>query len=224
MLRVSSQNANIRGLFQNSVRLPRLDILYRLRAYSHHKKNVTCFVLYNRVMAFSDPAQNVARFGITEGMVIADFGSGSGYYTLAASEAVGASGKVYAVEVQKELLKKVKDLSSTAFRSNIETIWGNIEQSGGSKLADASVDAVIIANVIFQTEDKEAVFAEAYRVLKPKGQLFIVEWKESFGGLGPYLGDVIAPDIMRSLAEHSGFTYVRSVPAGEHHYGLVLRK
>ena len=61
-------------------------------------------------MTFSEPKKNLERFGLEEGMRVADFGSGSGHYTLAASELVGESGLVYAIEIQQLLLKKVKNI------------------------------------------------------------------------------------------------------------------
>lgn len=175
-------------------------------------------------MAFSDPAENVERFGITDGMYIADFGSGSGHYSLALAEAVGDSGRVYAIDVQQELLKKVKDLSRAEHRNNIEALWGNVEKLGGSKLREGSVDGVVIANALFQFEDKDAALAEARRILKPKGRLFLIDWSESFGGLGPQPEHVVPADAAKGLAEKAGFAFVNDISAGDHHYGLIFRK
>jgi len=175
-------------------------------------------------MAFSDPAKNIERFGITEGMRIADFGSGSGHYSIAAAHAVGDSGKVYAIDVQQGLLKKVKDLSRAEHKNNIEALWGNVELPRGSKLADGIADGVIIANALFQFENKDAALTEARRVLKLKGRLFLVEWSDSFGGLGPQTGDVVTAEAARVLAEKNGFVFDRSIEAGDHHYGLIFRR
>ena len=174
-------------------------------------------------MAFSDPRTNVMRFGITEGMCIADFGSGSGHYTRAAAEAVGDSGKVYAIDIQRALLNNVKDISRPT-RKNIEVLWGNVEKPRGSKLSNASVDGVIIANALFQFEDRNAALVEAYRVLKPKGRLFLVDWSDSFGGIGPQQEDLESAGVARTRAEETGFSFIRNIEAGEHHYGLIFRK
>jgi ubiquinone/menaquinone biosynthesis C-methylase UbiE len=173
---------------------------------------------------FSDPKNNVEQFGLHAGMSVADFGSGSGHYTLASAEAVGDAGRVYAIDIQQELLKKVKNLSKTEHRQNIEVIWGDIEEIGGTKLRDNAVDAVIISNVLFQVENNESTIAEALRVLKPKGRLLFVDWSDSFGNLGPREENIIRESAARRLFERNGFEHVRDIDAGRHHYGLVFRK
>ena len=58
---------------------------------------------------FSDPVKNIEQCGIQTGMDIADFGAGSGHYTIAGSRALMATGRVYAIDVQKDLLAKLKN-------------------------------------------------------------------------------------------------------------------
>ena len=60
-------------------------------------------------MTFSDPQKNIQQFGLIEGMKVADLGAGSAAYTLATAKQVGNSGRVYAVEVQKELISNIKN-------------------------------------------------------------------------------------------------------------------
>ena len=58
---------------------------------------------------FGNPEQNVAKLVLHEGMRVADFGAGTGAYTIACSKRVGNTGKVYSIEVQKGLLKRLED-------------------------------------------------------------------------------------------------------------------
>jgi len=95
---------------------------------------------------------------------------------------------------------------------------------GGSKLRDEAVDAAVVANVLFQIEHKQEFIAEVRRVLKPKGRLLLVDWKSSFGGLGPTALHIISEPVGRRLFESSGFSFERSVNAGVHHWGAVMRK
>ena len=69
-------------------------------------------------------------------MHVADLGAGSGHYTLAAAKKVGESGRVYAIEVQKDLLTRIKNLAQTEHINNVEVIWGDVENRGGTKLKD----------------------------------------------------------------------------------------
>ena len=103
-------------------------------------------------MTFLDPQNNIEQFGLSEGMIVADLGSGSGFYTVAAAQAVGGSGRVYAIDVQKNMLEHVKNLVNERKIMNVEIVWADIEKVGGTKLKGFSVDAVIISsfdNVVF---------------------------------------------------------------------------
>lgn len=134
---------------------------------------------------FSDPKKNIEAFSLIPGMTIADLGAGSGAYCEPVAIAVGDKGKVYAVDVQKDLLAKIKNDANKNHILNIEVIWGDIEKVGGTKLRDGCVDGVIASNILFQLTNKEGFRAEVRRILKPGGRLFVIDWTDSFGGLGP---------------------------------------
>ena len=104
---------------------------------------------------FSDPIKNIEQCGIQAGMEIADFGSGSGHYSLAAAKALMSTGRVYAIDVNKDLLTKLKNHASREGMYNVEVIWGDLEKPRGTKLRDMSVDLVFLSNILFQLEDKE---------------------------------------------------------------------
>jgi ubiquinone/menaquinone biosynthesis C-methylase UbiE len=148
---------------------------------------------------FTNPEQNILHLGLTEGMRVADFGAGTGFYSKACSPKVGYSGKVYAIEVQKDLVKKLESEIKQWGFSNIECIWGDIERRGGTKIADRSMDAVIISNVLFQAEDKLGLIDEAKRVLKKGGKVLLIDWIESFGGMGPIPEHVVTENMAKEL-------------------------
>jgi ubiquinone/menaquinone biosynthesis C-methylase UbiE len=102
---------------------------------------------------FSDPQKNIEQFAIDPGLSVADFGSGAGFYALALSRAVGPTGHVYAIDVQQDLLIKLKNEAIRQNISNIEIVLGNVEENKGSQLKDNSVDRVVIVNILFQTKD-----------------------------------------------------------------------
>ncbi|MCK5060079.1 MAG: methyltransferase domain-containing protein [Candidatus Pacebacteria bacterium] len=173
---------------------------------------------------FSDPEKNVANFGLMPGMRVADLGSGSGFYSLAAGKIVGEKGRVYAVDVQKDLLAKLKNEAENIYKKNIETIWGNIEKPGGSGLHDNFVDAVFLSNVLFQTPDKAGLVKEARRILKPKGRVLVIDWTSSFENMGPTPENVLTSERAQEIFEEIGFALDRRMPAGAHHYGLIFKK
>ncbi|TSC61314.1 MAG: methylase [Parcubacteria group bacterium Gr01-1014_107] len=152
-------------------------------------------------------------------------GSGSGFYTMAAAKLVGEHGRVYAVDIQKELLITIKREAERQHLLNVEIIWGDVEKSGGTKLANSSVDTVIASNILFQLEDKESFTREVGRILKKgKGKVFIVDWLDAFGGLGPEPTAVVSPGGCKKLFLEEGFEFYKEFPTGPHHYGLAFRK
>lgn len=172
---------------------------------------------------FSSPEQNIEKVHIDPGMKIADLGSGTGFYSIAAAKLTGPSGRVYSVDVQKELLEKLKNESLNQRISNIETIWADLDEMNGTKLADNIIDRVIVANVLFQVENKENLIKEAKRILRPNGKLLFVDWTDSYGGLGPQPKDVMKPDVARVLFEDGGFEFEKDIEVGDHHYGFIFK-
>lgn len=173
---------------------------------------------------FSKPHENIKELALKEGVSVADFGAGSGFYTLALAEELNNTGKVYAIDVMEEQLAKLSNEASRRGLENIQSIWGDIERLGGTKLKDLSVDVVLITNVFFQLEDKEGTLKEAFRVISPGGKLLLVDWFESFGGMGPSPEHIVSEKEAVSLCENSGFNLIKKIDGGAHHYGLIFQK
>jgi ubiquinone/menaquinone biosynthesis C-methylase UbiE len=171
---------------------------------------------------FTNPEQNILHLGLTEGMRVADFGAGTGFYSKATSMKVGYTGKVYAIEVQKDLVKKLESDIKHWGISNIDCIWGDIERRGGTKISDHSMDVVIISNVLFQAEDKLGVIDEAGRVLKKGGKVLLIDWSESFGGMGPSTESVVSESTAQELFEKRGFKFLEKISTSVHHYGIIF--
>lgn len=176
---------------------------------------------------FANPQENLEKFGLSPGTIVADLGAGTGHYTLAAAKMVEGkdmNGKVYAIDVQKDLLDRIKTEANREHLANIEIIWGNAEKIGGTKLHDGSVDVVIASNIFFQVEDRVSFAKEISRILKSKGRLLFIEWSDSFGGIGPHKDAVVTENQARDFFEKNGFVIEKGLAVGSHHYGLVIRK
>jgi len=173
---------------------------------------------------FSDPVKNIEKCNIQAGQDIADLGSGSGFYTLAAAKALSSTGRVYAIDAQKDLLSKLKNHATKEGLYNVEVIWGDIEKPNGTKLKDSSIDMVMLCNVLFQLSNKENIIAEIKRILKPGGRVLVIDWTDSFGGIGPKKSDVVKKDVVMGKFEKNGFHLDKEIPAGSHHYGLIFKK
>ncbi|MFZ2620884.1 MAG: methyltransferase domain-containing protein [Minisyncoccia bacterium] len=173
---------------------------------------------------FSDPVKNIEQCGIQPGMDVADIGAGSGAYTMTVAKSLASTGRVYAIDVQRELLAKLKNQASREGLYNIEVVLGDIEKPNGTKLRDMSVDLALLCNVLFQLENKQNIVNEIKRILKPTGRVLVVDWADSFGGIGPTKEMVFKKSEAIKLFEKNGFHLDREISAGAHHYGLIYKK
>mgnify|MGYP001578112671 CR=1 FL=1 len=173
---------------------------------------------------FMHPERIIAKLEIKPGMVIADFGAGGGYFTIPAARLAGENGKVYAIDVQKQTVSMIGSKANLEHLLNVETVWADLERPQGSRLQAESVDAVIVANILFQAEAKREVLAEAFRVAKSGGRLAILEWDETSFPAGPPPEKRMAKGLARRMAEGVGFKLEKEFEAGSHHYGLLFKK
>ena len=173
---------------------------------------------------FLNPELIIGEFGLSEGMSVADFGSGAGYFTIIIAERVGKEGRVYALDILETALDSVREKARAVGLENIELIHTNLEVSGSSGLTDQSQDVVLLANILFQSEKKSEIIRETKRVLKQNGALIIIDWKKGAGGFGP--PDTLRTDetAMRSLTAGEGMTFERDFSAGQFHFGMMFRK
>lgn len=173
---------------------------------------------------FVEPEVVSTHFFLKEGDRVADLGAGSGFFLRVLSQAVGSTGKVYACEIQKGLVEKLGEVARVQGLSNVSTLWCDLEEPHGIKIADGQLDAAILVNTLFLLENKAAALTEFRRILRPGGVLHVIDWTESFGGLGPQPNQVVVKDAAIALCEANQFMLEKEFPAGDHHYGFSVRK
>jgi ubiquinone/menaquinone biosynthesis C-methylase UbiE len=173
---------------------------------------------------FVAPSVVATHFHIRPGETVADYGAGTGYFVPELAAAVGREGRVYAVEIQKNLVETLGTLVRERHFDQVQVLWGDLETPQGTKIPAESVDVGIMVNILFQLEDKTGALAEIDRTLRSGARLFVIDWSESFGGLGPQPGDVVTKESARAIVESMGYVLDREFPSGDHHYGLQFRK
>ncbi|MCX6731508.1 MAG: methyltransferase domain-containing protein [Candidatus Parcubacteria bacterium] len=182
---------------------------------------------------FVRPEEVIKEFDLEPGMTVADFGCGSGHYTVAAAKRVGEKGRVYALDIQKDLLQAVKSAAEFNNLKNIEITWADLDLPQGSRLADKSVDFAIISNILFQAEKREQIAKEALRILKDGGRVAVIEWaaegeprqgREKIGKTGPAPEKRVAKEEAGKIFLEQGFKLEKEFQPGDNHYGLIFKK
>jgi arsenite methyltransferase len=112
----------------------------------------------------------VALATLKEGDTVLDLGSGGGIDVFLAAKRVGHTGKVIGVDMTDEMINRAKSTAKKYGYTNVEFRLGEIENL---PVEDNSVDVIISNCVITLSTDKEKVFSDAYRVLKPGGKIMI---------------------------------------------------
>jgi len=173
---------------------------------------------------FLSPAQIVTKLPLQAGQVVADFGCGSGAYLGPLSNAVGSQGKVYAFDLQKDILERLEREAEKFSYMNIEFAIVDVEDK--TYLEKKSCDAIILSNILFQVANPLAVIREAKRILKPNGFLLIVDWKknpaEKLGiKFGPHPTHVLGEEKVLAMLAKNDFSIKKHLPAGEFHYAFI---
>ena len=159
---------------------------------------------------------------MTSGETVLDLGSGAGFDAFLAARAVGSNGRVIGVDMTPEMVSKARANAEQGGYDNVEFRLGEIEHL---PIADGTVDVIISNCVINLSPDKPAVFADAYRVLRPGGRLAISDVVASAdlpaeirNDLGLYSGCVAGASLiseLRTMLVDAGFEDVVIAPKDE---------
>jgi len=108
------------------------------------------------------------------GMVVADIGAGSGYFTFPMAGMVGPRGKVLAVDIQKEMLAVIRQRMKARKISNVEPVLGTVTDP---KLPAGKVDLILMVDVYHEFSHPYEMTEAMVRALKPGGLLVFVEYR-----------------------------------------------
>jgi len=132
---------------------------------------IICLVLRIRDL-FYPPKYILNDIEIQPNTTVLDFGCGPGSYSIATAELVGETGKVIAVDIHPQAVKKVRKTAKKKGLTNIKTIISDCETG----LPSNSVDVILLYYVFNDLENSDKVLHELYRVLKPQGILSLSEF------------------------------------------------
>jgi ubiquinone/menaquinone biosynthesis C-methylase UbiE len=177
---------------------------------------------------FLSPPKVVEKFNLWPGMKVADFGCGSGHFSSEIAKRIGRGGIVYAFDVQKEVLEALEGRLKAEELLNVETSRVDLETENATGLKDALVDLVLVINILFQVERKEAVAKEAFRILKPGGEVVVIDWDcppaEATSSWGPLEAQRMKKEEAEEIFKAAGFEKKIEIDVGDSHYGLIFVK
>ncbi len=163
-----------------------------------------------QAVSFGCNSRLVDVAGLKQGEIVLDLGSGPGHDALIASQMVGSKGKVIGVDFSEEMIALSK--RNAKGYENVEFVLGDIKDL---PIENESVDVVISNCVINLVKDKQRVFSEAYRTLRPNGRLVVADMitldkisEEDTDAFCACIGGATSIEEYLHMMEHAGFTDV----------------
>ncbi len=166
--------------------------------------------------ALIPPDRTLVRFGLKEGMVLADIGAGTGFFSRAGAAIVGPSGRVYAAEMSEQMVAYFR---SQGVPPNVELKHSDEYET---HVPDAVADLTLLAFVAHENVDKQRLLNEAFRITKPGGAVAIVEWKKQDEPKGPPKEERLAQEDL--LKELQGRRVTEQGDLNRSHYFVLIRR
>jgi len=123
------------------------------------------------------PAEIIAKIGLAPGLIVADIGSGSGLFTRPMARAVTPGGKVFAVDIDKDLLRHVAETAAGEHISNITTV---LAPEDSPALPPDSLDVAVICDTLHHISKRQAYLVNLKKCLKPNGRLVIIDFSDGW--------------------------------------------
>jgi ubiquinone/menaquinone biosynthesis C-methylase UbiE len=121
------------------------------------------------------PETALNKIGFKPGMVVADVGAGVGYFTIRLAKRVGADGKVIAVDVQPEMLSRLKERAAQAKVTNIVPLLGS---ESDPRLPASCCDLILMVDVYHELSQPQVMLQKMKKSLKPDGRLVLLEYRK----------------------------------------------
>jgi predicted methyltransferase len=151
--------------------------------------------------AWQRPEQIMDHLRIAEGSVVADLGAGGGWFTIRLANRVGPNGKVYAEDVQPEMINSInRRVEREGLVSRVETVLG----TSVDPQLPAPVDVVLIVDAYHEMDEPVTLLRNVRTSLKPGGRVGIVEFTKAGHGPGPPLEERVDPEKVIADARAAG--------------------
>lgn len=172
-----------------------------------------------------NPFKTLERAGLREGDTVADLGCGAlGHFVFPAAQMVGANGRVYAVDIDKNALKSVERAAKHDQYWNVVPIWSDIEVERAARIRDGSCQLVIVASNLYLSTNRAGLVAEAMRLCAPGGRLLVIEWQACRTAVGPAPEHRMPVHEAKRYFADPSLALVEEFEAGDCHYAILYQK
>lgn len=154
--------------------------------------------------AWQQPERVVAALGIRPGDRVADLGAGGGYFTFRLARAVGPEGRVFAVDVDPDMVEHLTRSAREEGHANVEAVLAAEDDPG---LPDGEVDLLFTCNTYHHLGDRVRYFERLRGDLAPGGRVAVIEYDGS-GLLGGLFGHATSAETIRGEMETAGYRLV----------------
>jgi len=151
--------------------------------------------------AWQRPEQVMDALSIGDGSIVADLGAGGGWFTVRLARRVGPNGRVYAEDIQPQMIEVINRRMQREGLTNVVTKLGTAKDPG---LDARSLDAVLIVDAHPEVEDPVTLLRNVAKALKPNGVIGIVNFKKDGGGPGPPMEERVDPEQVIADARAAG--------------------
>jgi len=169
--------------------------------------------------AYQKPDEVVRALALKPGETVADIGSGSGYFTLRFAAAVGDGGRVYGVDIDPEMIRHLNRRVRDAGVRNVQTL---LSEPDDPLLPYGSIDRFVIVDTWHHIEKQPEYLALMKKMLKPGGQVVMIDFQKRELPVGPPLEMKIAREDLVRQMEGSGFRVVQEHTFLPYQYFLVF--
>jgi SAM-dependent methyltransferase len=167
------------------------------------------------------PETALDKIGIREGMTVADVGAGIGYFTVRLGRRVGPAGKVYAVDVQPEMLTMLKQRAAKANLKNVVPVLGS---ESDPKLPAAAVDLVLLVDVYHEFSQPQKMLQRMRDALKSDGRLVLLEYRKEDPHIPVRSEHKMSVDEAKTELEAEGFRLEKVLKDLPRQHILIFRK
>ena len=167
------------------------------------------------------PDTALDAIGIPRGATVADVGAGAGYFTWRVAERVGPAGKVYANDIQPEMLDLLRKNIAARHLTNVETVLGTEDDP---KLPTGQIDLILLVDVYNEFSQPQKMLRKMRDSLKPDGRLVLLEYRKEDPTVPIRPEHKMSVEEVRAEVQPEGFRFEKNLGALPRQHILIFRK